>query len=518
MAKNKKKKAPNNKFKDFIQRYNIKNLKNEIHQYGFDYSTKDFVVQVLLILGVTFGVSYVSLLHVEYMSFLMAIALILTPFLIWSWFGQLYSTKRFTMLTDYLSNIIPIFMQKAKVRFALGEVKNLCSGVMKDKVQEAIDYMDNNTTDVDALKTALSIIEDEFPNSRLKSVHKMMMTVENESSISYQDVCENMFVDIENWVKRVYTFQKDLHDRRNKLLMLCGITLAMNCLFVFLYNSNIYFDGFADRTLYQVSTTIFIAAILITAVVVVTKLHGGWLVNDLTDKDEERIAKAYDKLQLGKPKLKPVDAVMAAIIVILGGYLMVFKDQFGIGLVTMALAYALVTRKNNVYRSNYKLVNKALTLEFPVWLREVSLSLNNMTVLNAIEKSMEMTSYPFTKELEKFMAVVQEDPTSIKAFAEFLQDFDLPDAQSSMRVLYSIQNLGRKETKEQVASLILRNQEMLDKAETIRNEDSISGIEAMGYLPIVIFSVQMMVSLVILFGHMMDKMNEAMAGAKIGEM
>lgn len=502
-----------NKLKSILKRYNIKNLKSEIHAYGYDYTTKDFIIQVFLILGITFGVTYISMLHVEYMSFLMAIALLLTPFLIWSWFKQLYSTKRFTMLTDYLSNIIPIFMQKAKVRFALSEIVPLCSGIMKDKVLEAIDYIDNNTTDVDVLKTALGIIEEEFPNSRLKSVHKMMMTVENESSVSYHDVSENMFVDVENWIKRVYAFQKDLKDRRNKLLMLCGLTLAMNCLFIFLYTSNIYFEGFADRQLYQISTTMFIASILVTAVVVITKLHGGWLVDDLTDKHEERVAKAYDRLQLGKPKIKPAEAIIGALVVLAGGYMIAFENNIGLAIVLFLFGYVIVTRASTRYKTAYKTVNKALTIEFPVWLREVSLSLNTMTVLNAIEKSMEMTSYPLTMELKKFMTIVREDPTSIKAFAEFLQDYDLPDAQSSMRVLYSIQNLGRKETKEQVASLILRNQEMLDKAETIRNEDSISGIEALGYVPIIIFSLQMMFSLVILFGHMMDKMNEAMSGA-----
>lgn len=500
------------KLKNLLNRYSIKNLTNEIHAYGFNYTTKDFIVQTLVILCVTFGVTYISLLHIEYMAFLLAAALIMTPYLIWCWFQQLYSTKRFTMLADYLSNIIPIFMQKAKVRYALSEVRILCSGIMRDKIDEAIDYIDNNTTDTEVLKTALGIIETEFPNSRLKSAHKMMITVENESSLSYQDVCENMFIDIENWVKRVYTFQKDLNDRRNKLLLLCGITLAMNCLFVYLYTTNIYFDGFTDRTLYQASTTVFIGAILITAIMVLTKLNGGWLVNDMSDHDEEKLIKAYEKVQLGKPKTKPADGLLAAIVVIIGGYFLTSKNNIAIALVMFLLAFSLVTQRSRSYKVAYKTINKALTIEFPVWLREVSLSLNNMTVLNSIEKSMEMTSYPMTKELEKFMETVREDPTSIRAFAEFLQDFDLPDAQSSMRVLYSVQNLGRKETKEQIASLILRNQEMLDKAEMIRNEDSISGVEALGYLPIVIFSAQMMVSLVLLFSHMMDKMGAAMAG------
>ena len=504
-----------NRLKEALKRYNLKYLKTEIQTYGFSYSTKDFIVQVAGILGVTFGVAYISMLEWRYILILMSFAFLLTPFLIYTWFQQLYNTKRFTMLTDYLSNIIPIFMQKAKVRFTLNEVETLCTGIMREKVQEALHYIDNNYDDTEVLKHGLEIIEQEFPNSRLKAAHKVMLSVENDNSVTYHEVCENMYLDIENWVKRVYTFQKDLKNRRNKLLLLCAMTLGMNCLFTYLYTGNIYFEGFTARPLYQISTSVFLGAMLMVAVMVITKLHGGWLINDLSNKDETRIAKAYDLIQKGKPKMKPADVVLGTICALGGGYFISFQENLAVGLGLLVMALLLITHNSTKYRNAYRTVNKALTIEFPVWLREVSLSLNNMTVVNAIERSMEMTSYPLTKELHKFMDTVREDPTSIRAFSDFLIDFDLADAQSSMRVLYSIQNLGRKEVKSQVASLILRNQEMLDRAEQIQNEDAIQGVEMLGYVPIVIFSLQMMMSLVILLGHMMDKLSAAINGTGV---
>lgn len=504
--------------KDFLRRYSIKNLTNDIHSYGFNYTTKDFLFQVLIILVSVFGVAYISLLKWQYIIALVLLALLSTPFLISAWFKQLYNAKRFTMVTEYLSNIIPIFDSCAKIRQSLFEVAPLCEGMMRDKIEDAVNYIDNNTSDVNAEETALKMIEDEFPNSRIKSVHKMMITIENESSLGYRDISANMEQDVENWIKRTYLFQKDLKDRKNKLTLLCIITLLMNCLFIYLYTSNVYFEGFTDRVLYQISTSVFIAAILVTMIVVITKLHGGWLVNDLTRKDEEEIAKAYDLLQEGKPKFKVVDIVFTVFFILIGGYVYTFGLNFiGIGKGSMQailigilfffMAFMMLMHKRVKYTSAKKTVTKALTIEFPMWLREISLSLNTKTVLNAIESSMTMTSYPMTMELEKFMTLVRENPVSIKPFHDFLQDFDLPDVRPSMYVLFSIQNLNRDEVKKQVAALILRNQEMLDKAEQLQNQDAIAGVETLGYVPIIVFTIQMMFSLFLLFAHMMDKLN-----------
>ena len=108
------------------------------------------------------------------------------------------------------------------------------------------------------------------------------------------------------------------------------------------------------------------------------------------------------------------------------------------------------------------------------------------------------------KELRNFLNETKKDPTSIKPYNEFLEEFDLEDAKSTMKVLYSIQNIGKSDVKERISNLIIRNQEMLDKAETIRNNDSIGSIEALGYVPTLLFSVQMLVSMFTMFNFMMN--------------
>ena len=193
-----------------IEKYNIRKLKSNINKYGYKYSTKDFILQSLGALAFIFIFAYLSKLEYRYVMFLVLIGLLLIPLILGAWFKQLYNIKRFSYLSEYLSNIIPIFIQKTKIRYALGEILGIVDGQMKESVSKAINYLDNTTNDKDLSKNALKIIEDDFPNSRLKSVHKLLLNVEDNNSTNFRDIATDLYEDIEKWIKRVFSFQKDL--------------------------------------------------------------------------------------------------------------------------------------------------------------------------------------------------------------------------------------------------------------------------------------------------------------------
>ena len=491
------------KIKEFLKIYSIKNLKTRINKYGFNYSTKDFVIETAIILSIIFALALIARLKTEYILILILVTIATIPFLIYAWFTQNYNIKKFTMLTDYLTNIIPIFTQKTKIRYTLGELYTITSDQMKDTIKKAIDYLDSTVDDPNISRNALKIIEDEFPNSRVKSVHKLLLTIEAQNSTSFNDVCQNMYEDIEKWIKRVYGFQKSLKDRRTKLIILCIMTLLMNSMFVFLYVSNENFIGFTDNTIYQISSLLFITSVLLTITIILVKLHGQWLVNDTDYTNDEYIKRQYIAFKKGKQKLQVVD-ILAFVMCIAASVYLFIIEKYTYIIVTTLMGIFIITNKKRLFNRAYKTITKAFTIEFPVWLREISLTLGNLTVLNAIEYSQNTASYGMRKELRNFLNETKKDPTSIKPYNEFLEEFDLEDAKSTMKVLYSIQNIGKSDVKERISNLIIRNQEMLDKAETIRNNDSIGSIEALGYVPTLLFSVQMLVSMFTMFNFMMN--------------
>ena len=130
-----------------------------------------------------------------------------------------------------------------------------------------------------------------------------------------------------------------------------------------------------------------------------------------------------------------------------------------------------------------------------------------MTVINAIEESTKTCSYCMKKELEKFFEVYNENPTSIRAFNEFLSEYKIEDVQASMKVLFTVQSMSEEETKNQIAMIIGRNQELLTKTETIQNKDSLGYAEMLGYAPMVLLTVQLLMSMFLMFMHIMEYMN-----------
>ena len=379
----------NNENESFTQRiaraYSFKNLKDTVNRYGYDYSFKTFLGQVLLVVGGSTFIAWFSKLIGLYLGLVIAVSLFAVPFIISAWFTQLYNNKRFEMLQAYLSNILPIFMQRPKVLFALKEVRDLTSGDMEVAIGRAIEYIETDTEDENVIANGLKIIEREFPNARVKAVHKLLLSIEGGNSEDYHAICENMYLDIEAWIRRVYNFQTDLKDRRFKLIVLCIFSLALNSVFIYMYSSNEIFEGFTDGTGYQISTFLFIMAILFIAIMVIVKLHGAWLIDDASMKNEEKLIKDYNDIHTLTGKPKPGNYIAAAVMLIGALYFVLFdKAHTSYAIICVLFAYFVFTQPARTLRTKQRRIAKTLMLEFPIWLRDVALNLNNLTVINSI--------------------------------------------------------------------------------------------------------------------------------------
>lgn len=325
------------KMRRFSRIYSFQNLKDTINTYGYSYDFKDFAkTTAAIVLGVSI-IAYYSKLRGGYLFAIIAATILSIPFLTYSWFNQQYAGKKFEMVQSYVSNILPIFMQKPKIRYALQEVMDMSDGQMKNAIQHAIDYIDTASSDEDVMKTGLSFIETEFPNSRIKAVHKLLLDIESGNSKDYTDICENMYTDVEAWIRRVYSFQKELKSRRSSLIILCVFSMVLNLVFTAMYGSNEIFDGFTDRALYQWSTMLFIGLTLITIALIMTKMHGSWLVYDSDEKEEIENIRAYTYINMNTDKPKKQD-IMVGILLAITGLILVFVMNNRVALVLFPLA------------------------------------------------------------------------------------------------------------------------------------------------------------------------------------
>lgn len=502
-------------FKDdtsWFQKYYVKFFKREQTSYGVQYSIRYYIMFFAGTIGIVFLVAYLSQLKWIYIVILLAIAILMFPVLMVAFINQQNELKRFDQVSSYLTNVLPIFVQRTKILWTLKEMVPLLKFRIKDVVQDAVNYIENNTTDPNAEKTALDLLEIEFPNSRIKAVNRLMVSVERDGSMDFNETSSVMYEDIENWINRVMEYQKDLTKRRTELGILCLMSVGMNILFISMYQSNDFFKGFGSLPEYQILTTAFLASVMIVITITISKLHGSWMVDDDTKKRNLKVEEAYEKMinnyNFG---LRKGDIIASILMLLTGIGAMIFLKNKVLAVISFAFFALFLTFRNANKKKCENLVRKHLEAEFPMWLRTISINLYSTTVTQAINRSKASCSYVLAKEIEKFQSENEENPLSIVPYMTFLQRFKVNSAVAAMKVLYSIQNLGTKDIKIQIQSLITRNQKLLQKSEEMRNKESISSIELLGFIPVILFSVQMLVSLFLLVLTVVGQMSAEIA-------
>ena len=479
-------------------------FKGTMARYGTSFGFKEYFFYIVGILGSILFIGYISKLELQYMAILIALALIDMPILIVAIVNQRNEMRRFEMVSSYLTSVLPIFVRQPKILYTLEEVSDLIEYRIRDVVLKAIEYIRNDLNNPDAEREALHMIEREFPNSRISATHRLMLSIESTNSKVYEAPCLILYDDIENWINRVYEYQKDLQNRRSKLIMLTMLTILMNSAFILIYGSNEAFSGFSKYPLYQISTTIFLGAMLVILKIAIAKLHGAWIVNDSNERALKRAEQAYEDLKVNRKTIRTGDIIISSVLLLMSAVCIILLRNTPLAILCwfgVLLVLSATTRRKSIRK---RTVGKAMELEYPSWLRTVAINLKNMTVVNAIDDTKEFSSKILQEEINKFEEAEYNDPISIRPYIGFLGDYNLPDVVSSMKVLYSIQNLGAMDVQTQIAGLITRTQRLLEKSEKLRNEDNLSGIEMLGFIPMALFTMQTMVSLILMMRIMME--------------
>ena len=111
-------------------------------------------------------------------------------------------------------------------------------------------------------------------------------------------------------------------------------------------------------------------------------------------------------------------------------------------------------------------------------IRDVAINLQNETVQSAIENSYENAAFVLKRPIRKLLIDFERYPIGIEPYDNFLSGFDLMEIKSSMKMFYSINQLGNEQSDKQIDAIIDRNNKMTRQAEEMKNKDRI-GIAGM---------------------------------------
>lgn len=125
-----------------------------------------------------------------------------------------------------------------------------------------------------------------------------------------------------------------------------------------------------------------------------------------------------------------------------------------------------------------------LAYQFPIWLRQLQILMQNNTVYHALSLSLDLAPASFKVEIERLITELKHDPLSYQAYENFMQAYELREIRKVMRLLYRYQTVGQKEAYQQLQRIIQTTSLILADRRQKRQADWLSWHQWYGLLPL----------------------------------
>lgn len=501
-----------NRIRQAFKYVSYRQLSRTIEGYGYEYSIKTHLSAVALSLFTMTVAGLLFYLEIGKIAVLGAVAVMVTGIIVISQFAYMANNDRFEALANYMEMMILCFKRNPKILSSLEQTLDYVrdNRDMARVLEEAISVITGDTESENVYRKGFDVIEAEFPCSRLHTLHSFLLSVELESSVDYQDSMDNLYFDIRSWITRTYQYQGELKNLKRKISIILFLSIGIAGYFArLLHKAETSMpteckDMITGSVVFQSATLIYLLLFILLYAVLQSRVNGQWLVNDISAGDDVKIGKYICYVDGFDEKRERKKALTAALICMPLAVMGIGMKSALVAGAGVTLAVICLMKPSVSYRSRKKAVEKALVREFPMWLREISVRLNNMIVIRAIEESIEDSAPVLRGFLEKFIEETGKDPTSIRPYNEFLGNYSAAELSTAFKTLYAVQTLSKEDSKKYVNDLIERNQVLIEKAERMRNEDSLAGITFISLMPMLLMSFKLILDMGLLIAGFMS--------------
>lgn len=360
--------------------------------------------------------------------------------------------KEYYEMTVYMEQMICSYKRLGNVRLALEDCVTLFDegSKMGKALRQALHTLKTGegVEGKEIVKGALSHIHMRYVSRRMRLLHEYLCSLEKVGGET-AEALDILLGDLQMWKRRTLFYQKKKQFIRRECtvaVLLAGGLCYMSRLLV-PYN---LLEDFTESLFYQVSTALTMAGLLCTEVLILYKLTGSWL--------DRQAAFAEKK---GRRKKK--------------------------------------SRWNKKIKWKKKTSLNEAAREFPYWLLSVTLYLQQESVFYAVQQSLEQTYGVFKEEVSRFLECIYDEPSSLIPYTEFFGRLRLPEIQTGMKILYSVNTNGYQDTKRQVRSLVEQNNILIDTSESNRLKNRITALGMLRQIPMLIAGIKIVSDMVTLF-------------------
>jgi hypothetical protein len=155
-----------------------------------------------------------------------------------------------------------------------------------------------------------------------------------------------------------------------------------------------------------------------------------------------------------------------------------FGVMFGLGCV---MVYALpALRVQHQAAKRVALVR----YQFPIYLRQLQVLLQNNTVVKTIELSLDQIPAVLEQDIHKLYLKIKDEPLNMRHYLECMQQYQLPEIQRAMKWLYRYQSIGYHDAYRQFNRMIVSTSKWLRKSRQQQREQASMVVQWLGLLPL----------------------------------
>ncbi|MDD3048865.1 MAG: hypothetical protein PHQ89_02610 [Bacilli bacterium] len=205
--------------------YSYKTVRDKVKQLGQDYTTKQYIVQILIFAGGGFLVSYLYFYNIIISILYAVAAIIMVPYIAYLRHKKIYSEFIFEQIQVYTTNTIMEFAVTESFVKALEGVYS--SGILENPVSSDIKYMIDLAYEHGSIDEAINYMNEKYDFYMVKNMHQLFLQITKEGSKnSAKESLDNMLLDIDTLVEGVY---RDRMDRNtfHKSFLQYGVLLYL---------------------------------------------------------------------------------------------------------------------------------------------------------------------------------------------------------------------------------------------------------------------------------------------------
>ena len=209
--------------------YSFKVTREKVKELGQEYTTKQYVIQVVVFAAGAAIITYLYFYNVLVSIIYAVLAVLVIPYLTYLRCKRLYSEFIFEQIQTYTTNTIMEFGTTQSFVKALEGVYE--SGVLEDPVKSDVKVMIDMAYENGTIDQSIAYMNAKYDYYIVRNMHQLFYQITNEGSRDAGESLENMSQDIDMLVEAVYRDRIDRATFHKKFLQF-GILLYLMVMLV----------------------------------------------------------------------------------------------------------------------------------------------------------------------------------------------------------------------------------------------------------------------------------------------